>query len=72
MAITLVLLTVEKASKYFFYLALQDREFHLALQDVSEAEAKRLRAIWQYWEEDKEEIVEVAEDELHPDHVIPQ
>ena len=69
-----------EASKYFFYLRYESgsiykpasRELHLVLQDVSDAEAKRLRVIWQYWEEDKEEIVEVTEDELHPDHVIPQ
>ena len=69
-----------EASKYFFYLRYESgsiykpasREFQLALQEVSEAEAKRLRAIWQYWDEDKEEIVEVADDLLHPDHSIPQ
>ena len=69
-----------EASKYFFYLRYESgsiykpssREFHLALQDVADAEAKRLRAIWQYWEEDTEESVDVAEDHLHPDHLIPQ
>ena len=69
-----------EASKYFFYLRYESgsiykpatREFVLALQDVSEAEAKRLRAIWQYWEEDKEENVELTEEQLHPDHFIPQ
>ena len=66
--------------RYFFYLRYESgsiyrpasREFKLALHDVLEAEAKRLRAIWEYWEEDTEEIVEVADDQLHPDHLIPQ
>ena len=68
------------SSRYFFYLRYESgsiykpasREFHLAFQDISESEAKRLRAIWVFWEEDTEEIVEVADDQLHPDHLIPQ
>ena len=61
-----------EASKYFFYLRYESREFHLALQDVSEAEAKRLRAIWEHWEQDDaEESGEVIDEQLHPDHLIP-
>ena len=69
-----------EASKYFFYLQYESgaiykpssRYFHLALHAVSDAEAKRLRSIWEYWEEDSDESGEVAEEQLHPDHFIPQ
>ena len=67
-----------EASKYFFYLQYESgaiykpssRDFHLALHAVSDAEAKRLRSIWEYWEEDTDESGEVAEEQLHPDHLI--
>ena len=67
-----------EASKYFFYLRYESgsiynqpsRDVHLTLREVSDAEAKRLRSIWEYWEEDQEESVEVAEEQLHPDHFI--
>ena len=48
----------------------QTRDFHLTLREVSDAEAKRPRSIWEYWGEDHEESVEVAEEQLHPDHFI--
>ena len=66
-------------SKYF-YLPYESgaiyktasRDFHLAVQEVSEAEARRLRSIWEKWEEDTEEAVDPTDDHLHPDHLIPQ
>ena len=68
-----------EASKYFFYLRYESgplyrpasRDFQLVLQDISPAEAKRLRAIWDYWEETPEESGEVIDEQLHPDHLIP-
>ena len=69
-----------EASKYFFYLRYESgplyrpasRDFQLVLQDVSPAEAKRLRAIWEYWEQDDaEENGDVIDEQLHPDHLIP-
>ena len=67
------------ASKYFFYLRYESgplyrpasRDFELVLQDVSSAEAKRLRVIWDYWEEGPEESGEMIDEQLHPDHLIP-
>ena len=35
------------------------------------AEAKRLRAIWDYWEEGPEESGDMIDEQLHPDHLIP-
>ena len=70
-----------EASKYFFYLRYESgplykpssRDFELALQEVSEADAARLRAIWNYWEEESEEESGEAEgDGLHPDHLVAQ
>ena len=46
------------------------RDFELVLQDVSSAEAKRLRAIWDYWEECPEDIGGIIDEQLHPDHQI--
>ena len=74
-----VQLALCEASEYFFYLRDESgsiyrpasRAFHLALQDVSAAEAKRLRAIWDYWEESPEESGEMIDEQLHPDHLIP-
>ena len=68
-----------EASKYFFYLRYESgslyrpasRDFELVLQDVSSAEAKRLRAIWDSWEEGPEESGEMIDEQLHPDHLIP-
>ncbi len=68
-----------EASKYFFYLRFESgsiykpasRDFHLALQEVSEAEAKRLRTIWEYWQDDNaDEPGEETDEQLHPDHLI--
>ena len=69
-----------EASKYFFYLRYETggqlykpstRDFKLVLQEVSEAERERLRVIWAYWEYDKMVgIMDVEDDELHPDHRI--
>ena len=70
-----------EASKYFFYLRYESgplykpssRDFELALQEVSEADAARLRAIWNYWEEESEEESGEAEgDGLHPYHLVAQ
>ena len=45
------------------------RDFELTFQEVKEAEAVRLQAIWLYWErDDAPEADEAVEDELHPDH----
>ena len=76
-----ILFALCEASKYFFYLQYESgaiykpssRDSHLALQAVSDAEAKRLRSIWEYWEEDTDESGEAveAEEQLHPDHLIP-
>ena len=67
-----------EASKYFFYLRYEsgplyrptNRDFQLVFQDVSAAEAKRLRAIWEYWDETPEENGEIIDEQLHPDHLI--
>ena len=68
-----------EASKYFFYLRYESgpiykpstRDFPLTLQDVSQADAQRLRSIWNYWEEAVDEDAgDVAEDALHPDHRV--
>ena len=68
-----------EASKYFFYLRYESgpmykpstRDFPLTLQDVSQADAQRLRSIWNYWEEAVDEDAGgVAEDALHPDHRV--
>ena len=69
-----------EASKYFFYVRYETggqlhkpstRDFKLVLQEVSEAERERLRVIWAYWEYDKMVgIMDVEDDELHPDHRI--
>ena len=69
-----------EASKYFFYLRYESgslyrpasRDFELVLQDVSSAEAKRFRAIRGYWEEGPKENAEIIDEQLHPDHLIPQ
>jgi len=69
-----------EGSKYIFYLRYESgaiykpasRDFHLSLQAVSDADARRLRSIWEYWEEDADEAVDLADDQLHPDHLIPQ
>ena len=68
-----------EASKYFFYLRYASgplrrpasRDFQSVFQDVSSAEAKSLRAIWEHWEEIPEESREIINDQLHPDHLIP-
>ena len=74
-----VQLALCEVSKYFFYLRFErgsiykpaTRDFHLALQEVSEAEAKRLRTIWEYWEEDNADAPgDEMDEELHPDHRI--
>ena len=69
-----------ETSKYFFYLRHESgsiykpasRDFQLIIQEVSDAEAKRLRSIWEYGEEDAEESEEPVAGQLHPDHLIPQ
>ena len=72
-----------EASKYVFFLRYSSghiykpassRMFDLVLQEVKEADAARLRAMWLYWEQDDStgnDAADVApEDELHPDHRI--
>ena len=72
-----------EASKYMFFLRYSSghiykpssRMFDLVLQEVKEADAARLRAIWLYWEQDETTVAADAEDaaledELHPDHRI--
>ena len=70
-----------EASKYLVFLRYgsgpmykpSTRDFLMTLQDASEADAQRLRAIWNYWEETVEEVADVssvAEDSLHPDHRV--
>ena len=71
-----------EASKYMFFLRYSSghiykpssRMFDLVLQEVKEADAARLRAMWLYWEQDDStgnDAADVApEDELHPDHRI--
>ena len=68
-----------EASKYFFYLRYEagqlyqpsSRDFELALQEVKVAEARRLQAIWLYWEmDDAPDAVESVEDGLDPDHML--
>ena len=67
-----------EASKYFFYLKYESgvvykpssREFDLLLQQVSETDATRLKAIWCYWEQDDAPDEVNQEDELHPDHRV--
>ena len=46
------------------------RDFLLTLQEDSEADAQRLRSIWNYWEAALEEDAGIAEDALHPDHRV--
>ena len=74
-----VQLALCEASKYFFYLRFErgsiykpaSRDFHVALQEISEAEAKRLRTIWEYWQDDNaDEPGEETDEQLHPDHLI--
>ena len=72
-----------EASKYMFFLRYSSghiykpssRMFDLVLQEVKEADAARLRAMWLYWEHDETTGAADAEDaapedELHPDHRI--
>ena len=67
-----------ESSKYFFYLRYESghlykpssRDFSLMLQEVAEADAQRLRSIWNYWEDAVEERCEFEPDELHPDHRV--
>ena len=71
-----------EASKYMFFLRYSSghiykpssRMFELVLQEVKEADAARLRAMWLYWEQDDTSGADAAdvalEDELHPDHRI--
>ena len=69
-----------EASKYFFYLRYESgsiykpssRDFELVLRAIAEADAARLRAIWAYWEDTKMEAICVADEELHPDHLLVQ
>jgi hypothetical protein len=72
--------TLTEASKYFFYLQFEagpiykpsTREFTLTLQEVSEAEAKRLRAIWDFWEHSQgEDALADVEEGPHPDAYPP-
>ena len=45
----------------------------MVLHEVSEADAARLRAIWNYWvKESEEESGEAEGDGLHPDHLVAQ
>ena len=46
-------------------------DFQLAFQGVSFADAKRLRAIWVYWEVSPDGSGEVIHEQLHLDHLIP-
>ena len=71
----------QEASKYFFYLRYESgsiykpasRDIELILKDVNESDAVRLRAIWEYWEQDDAEESGGVDDDLHhPDHLIPQ
>ena len=70
---------LREALKYFFYFRYESgplyrpasRDFQFVFQDVSAAEAKRLRAIWAYWEQSPEESGEIIDEQLHPDHLIP-
>ncbi len=74
-----VQLALCEESKYFLYLRYESgslgkptsRDFELVLQDVSSTEAKRLKAIWDYWEEDPEESGELIDEQRHPDHLSP-
>ena len=68
-----------EASKYLFYLRYESgalykpasRDFELILNDIREADAIRLKAIWLYLERDEsEDEAAVPEDELHPDHRV--
>ena len=68
-----------EASKYFFYLRYESgniykpasRDIELTLKDVSESDAVRLRAIWEYWEQDDaEESGGVDDDHFHPYHMV--
>ena len=67
-----------EAAKYFFYLRYESgpvykpssRDFSLNLQEVAETDARRLRSIWDYWEEAVEEDAGLVEDALHPDHRV--
>ncbi len=68
-----------EASKYMFFLRYESgqlyrpatREFELVLKEFTPQEAERLASIWEYWERDSEPEGEViAEDELHPDHIV--
>ena len=70
-----------EASKYFLYLRYESgsiykpasRDIELILKDVNESDAVRLRAIWEYWEQDDAEESGGVDDDLHhPDHLIPQ
>ena len=68
-----------EASNYFFYLRYESgplyrpasRDFQLVLKGVTPANAKRLRAIWEYWEETAEESGEIIDEQIHPDYLIP-
>ena len=68
-----------EASKYFFYLRYESgsiykpasRDIELILKAVNDSDAARLRAIWEYWEQDDaEESGGVDDDQFHPDHLV--
>jgi hypothetical protein len=66
---------VDQASKYIFYLHTSSgalyrpatRDFELELQEVTEQEKARLKAIWSYWQEGVGELDVEAEEGAHPD-----
>ena len=69
-----------EASKYLFYLRYESGPIYkpsvdrgLTLGPIDATEARRLRAIWTYWEEGPgEDAVVAPEDDLHPDHRVAE